>query len=78
LEKLGKLWAGAGRLEEAELYLTRLLQLSPFHENAHLWLSKIEWDKGEKGKIKERISCLLHVTGLKNQEQFSRIMGKVI
>ncbi|MEK6623119.1 MAG: glycosyltransferase, partial [Planctomycetota bacterium] len=78
LEKLGKLCASAGRLEDAELYLTRLLQLSPFHENAHLWLSKIEWDKGEKGKIKERISCLLHVTALKNQEQFNRIMDKVV
>ena len=78
LEKLGKLCAVAGRFEEAELYLTRLLQLSPFHENAHLWLSRIEWDKGEKGKIKERISCLLHVTGLKNHEQFKRIMDKVV
>ncbi len=78
LEKLGKLCAVAGRFEEAELYLTRLLQLSPFHENAHLWLSRIEWDKGEKRKIKERISCLLHVTGLKNHEQFKRIMDKVV
>ncbi len=78
LERLGKLCAVAGRFEEAETYLTRLLQLSPFHENAHVWLSRIEWDRGEKGKIKERISCLLHVTGLKNREQFSRIMDKLI
>ena len=78
LERVGKLCTVAGRFEEAELYLTRLLQLSPFHENAHIWLSGIEWDRGEKGKIKERISCLLHVTGLKNQEQFKRIMDKVI
>lgn len=78
LERVGKLCTVAGRFEEAELYLTRLLQLSPFHENAHLWLSRIEWDRGEKGKIKERISCLLHVTGLKNLEQFKRIMDKVV
>jgi tetratricopeptide (TPR) repeat protein len=78
LEKIGKLCTVAGRFEEAELYLTRLLQLSPFHENAHLWLSRIEWDRGEKRKIKERISRLLHVTGLKNREQFNRIMDKVI
>ena len=77
LEKLARLYASAGQFENAELYLTRLLQLSPFHENAHLWLSRIEWDRGEKGKIKERISRLLHVTGLKNQEQFSRIMDKI-
>ena len=78
LERVGKLCAVAGRFEEAELYLTRLLQLSPFHENAHLWLSRIEWERGEKEKIKERLSCLLHVTGLKNQEQFNHIMNKVV
>ncbi len=76
LEKLSRLLLDAGQLDDAKFYLSQLLQLSPMHEDAHLWLSKIEEARGEREKTRERISCLLHVTGLKHQGQFNRILER--
>jgi tetratricopeptide (TPR) repeat protein len=77
LEKLSKLYFEEKQWNSAEFYLRRLLQHSPLHENAHLWLSKIELIKGEREKIKERISPLLHLDSLKFRKEFQHIIDQV-
>ncbi|MCF6154448.1 MAG: hypothetical protein E3K36_04180 [Candidatus Brocadia sp.] len=77
LEKLSKLYFEDEQWNNAEFYLRKLLQHSPLHENAHLWLSKIELAKGEKEKVKERVSPLLHLGSLKFRKEFQYIVDQV-